>query len=464
MTRFPAGAFLLSALLLAGTVTAAGPQENAVDLQCAASRDATREGDFARGLELARQALAEAVHGSPAEAVARLALGEAQFRAGRLEEAGLSFRRCLHLDPEAAACHGRLGLYLLTIPDYNGAGRALRRAWELDPDDPVTLRRLAGLVTTRAEALELNRRYLELPAVEEDVIIENVKAWVALLEATPDLKLYRLEGPTAAQVPIKKGQGLPWVEAAVNDAPARSFLLDSGASGLSLPASLYHRLELEPVAWFTVRGLSGVSEITPFVLVSRLTVGPFVLHNVPAVVTPSRSSAPAVIGLSLLAPLVPALQADNRLRLDREAGAPDGCPRGDWWRMRPVGGMLMVDATLQGKALRMVFDTGAGRSVVARAALRRHGIKESAGGSITGLTGFTGAADQVGRIQRRGTLSFLGSEAPARGMAVVDLEAMSRSSGAEIDGILGMDLLGKATYQVDYGAGRLRVQPQAGGG
>ena len=351
----------------------------------------------------------------------------------------------------------------LTIPDYDGAGRALRRAWELDPDDPRTLRRLAGLVTTRAEAMALYRRYLELPAEEEDVVVDNVKAWLAMLEAAGELKLYRLEGPVSADLPLRRAQGVPWVQVAVAGAPARPFLLDSGASGLSLPASLYHRLKLEPIAHFKVRGVSGRTETTPFVLVPELALGPFVLHNVPAVVTPARSEAPAVMGLSLLAPLVPALQDGGRLALDREAGAPAGCPLGEWWRMRPVGGMLMVDADLQGKPLRMVFDTGAARSVLGRAALQRLGIKESAGGSSTGLTGFTGAASQVGRVQRRGTLSFLGTEAGARGMAVVDLSAMSRSAGAEIDGILGIDLLGRATYQVDYGAGRLRVQPQQSG-
>jgi len=425
----------------------------------AASRAATTEHDYVEGMRLARRALAMAAAGSTQEATAQVALGEALFRAGSLDEAGIAFRRSLRLAPESAAAFAGLGRYLLTVPDYQAAGRAYRRAFQLDPHDPRVLRRLAGLVTTREEALHLYALYLELPPVEEDVVVDNVRAWVAMLETAADRKLYRLESDThAATVRLTRARGVPWVDVAVAGQRARPFLLDSGASGVSLPDSIFRRLNLEPVAEFKVRGVSGVTQTTMFVLLPELAVGPFILHDVPAVVLPPRSDAPALMGLSLLAPLAPALEGGRRLVLNRQGGAPGDCPREPWWRMRPVGGLLRIDASLDGHPLHMIFDTGAANSVLSRAALTRLGLQESVGRRASSLIGFTGVVEHVGRVKRRGTLAFLGQSANVRGMAVLNLASTSRTAGSEIDGIIGNDVLSRETYQVDYGKGRIRVQ------
>ncbi len=422
----------------------------------AASRAATLADDHAEGLRLARRALAGAAHGSALEAAAQLALGEALFRGGRLEEAGIAFRRCLRLSPETAAAYAGLGRYLLTVPDYEAAGLAFRRAYAIDPHDPQVLRRLAGLVTSREEALRLYARYLELPPVEEDLVVDNVRAWVAMLKAAEDRKLYRLEGEAdAGTVRLTRAKGVPWVDVAVAGQKARPFLLDSGASAVSLPDSVFRRLKLQPLAEFKVRGVSGAIGKSLFVLLPDLAVGPFILHDVPAVVMPPRSDAPAILGLSLLAPLVPAMEGGRLLSLDLRAGAPRDCPRDPWWRMRPVGGLLRIDADLDGHPLHMIFDTGAARSVLSRAALERLGLEESVSGAGMRLIGFTGAVERLGRVKRRGTLSFLGRNAGVRGMAVLDLKSTSRTAGSEIDGIIGNDFLGGGTYQVDYGRGRI---------
>lgn len=454
-----AGLLLLAAGVFMGPGPAAAATPDDPAALSAASRAATTEHDYVEGLRLARRAEALAAPGSAMEATAQVALGEALFRAGRLDEAGIAFRRSLHLAPETAAAFAGLGRYLLTVPDYQAAGRAYRRAYQLDPQDPRVLRRLAGLVTTREEALRLYALYLELPPVEEEVVVDNVRAWVAMLETAANRKLYRLESEAdAATVRLTRTRGVPWVDVVVAGQRARPFLLDSGASGVSLPDALFRRLNLEPVATFTVRGVSGATRETRFVLLPDLAVGPFILHDVPAVVLPPRSEAPAILGLSLLAPLAPSLVGGRRLVLDRGAGAPVDCPRDPWWRLRPVGGLLRMDVHLDGHLLHMIFDTGAARSVLSRAALKRLGLRESVGRGNTPLIGFTGAAGNVGRVKRRGTLSFLGRNVNVRGMAVLDLQSTSNTAGSEIDGIIGNDFLGDATYQVDYGTGRIRVQ------
>jgi tetratricopeptide (TPR) repeat protein len=445
----PAACVLLLTLALAGTETGSPAEQ---------SRRRTAADDFDAGLSLARRALEEAEPGSGAEAQAHLALGEALFRAGDLEGAGEAFRRSLALDPGIAAAYAGLARVWLTVPDYRHAGLALRRAHELDPDNPRVIRRLAGLVASREEALRLYRHYLELPPAEDRQVVENVRAWVAMLEHAGDRKLYELEGPEDAhQLRLSRTMGVPVVKARIGHLGPQPFLVDSGASGITVPASTASRLGLAPVAEFIIRGISGMNETAPFVLLPSLEIGPFTFHNVPAVVMPARGNAPAVVGLSLLAPLFPALDDWRRLKLDRGGRAPDGCPAGEWRAFRYVGGLIRIDGLLEGMEVHLIVDSGAARSALSRAVLKRAGIEESAGGSLTGISGLTGAAENVGRVKRRGRLRFLGREANIRGVTVLDLSALSRSAGTEIDGILGVDLLKRGIDGVDYTVGKIRV-------
>jgi tetratricopeptide (TPR) repeat protein len=447
---------LLSAAcaLLLTLVLAGGEAETPAEQ----SRRRTAADDFEAGLSLARQALAQAEPGSADEATARLALGEALFRAGDLDAAGEAFRRSVALDSGQAAAYLGLARVRLTVPDYRQAGLALRRAHELDPDDPRVIRRLAGLVVSREEALRLYRRYLELPPEEDGQVVENVKAWVAMLEHSAGRKLYRLEGPEGAhQVPLTRTMGVPRVKVRIGDLGPKPFLLDSGASGITVPAGVANRLDLTPVAEFTVRGISGMTETAPFVLLPSLKIGPFTFHDVPAVAMPARGNAPAVLGLSFLSQLFPALEHWRGLKLDRGGRAPEGCPAGDWRPFRYVGGLIRIEALLEGEAVHLAVDSGAARSALSRAVLRRLGIEESAGGSLTGISGLTGVAENVGRVKRKGRLEFLGREANIRGIAVLDLSALSRSAGTEIDGILGVDLLQEGIEGIDYAAGKIRA-------
>ncbi|MFQ5718710.1 MAG: aspartyl protease family protein [Acidobacteriota bacterium] len=434
------------------------------------SRTKTAGDDFTAGRQLARQALAAvdrqgdgAVAPAAPRAAALLALGEAHFRAGDLDAAGLAFRRSLALDPRPAGAWYGLARHALTVPRYQDAGHLLRAAVARDPDDPRIVRRLASLVADREEVLALYRHYLELPPAEGEQVFANSRAWLAVLEEAGDRPLYRLDGPASA-APLRLDQvaGRPWVDVTIGSLPGRPFLLDSGAGGVTLSAALARRLDLHPVSAFTIRGVSAKTRVLPFALLPALQVGPFTFHDVPAVITEDRAAPRGILGLSLLAPLTPALDRFRSLHLARAAPPHPGCPTGTSWRVRNVSGMLRLQARLANRPVHLVIDTGAARSVLSRAGLARLGVSESAGGSATGLDGLTGASGDVGRVRDRVRLAFLGHEVSARGMAVLDLSALSHSLGTEIDGLLGVDLLRGDRLTFDYAAGRLQVRPAAG--
>ena len=431
------------------------------------SRALTARDDFRPAVELARRAI-QAVRASPdpsgrALGEARLALGEAHFRAGDLEEAGIAFRQALAADPELAPAWHGLARYALTVPRYQEAGLCLRRADALDPGDPRVIRRLAGLVASRQEVQGLYRRYLELPPAEGPERYANTRAWLALLEAAGDHKLYRLESPPGRhELRLRRLEGLPLIDVRIGGGPVRPFLLDSGAGGVIISAALAKHLALEQVDGFALRGISADTESRPLVLLPRLEIGPFIFHDVPAVVAGSMGEVRGIIGLSMLAPLHPVLEGFRTVGLERDAAPREGCPAGDWWRVRNIGGQLRVTGRLAGDPVHLLVDTGASRSMLARSALERLGLAESPRAAGTGITGVTGAARQVGRVRDRASLTVFGRQTSVRGMPVLDLGLLSRSLGTEIDGILGVDLLGGRRFTFDYAAGRMRVEAPTG--
>jgi len=79
-------------------------------------------------------ALQGAVRCLPADPVARLNLGNALGRRGRLEEAAASFLRALELQPEFAEAHNNLGDLELELARFDAAAASCRRAIEIRPD------------------------------------------------------------------------------------------------------------------------------------------------------------------------------------------------------------------------------------------------------------------------------------------------------------------------------------------
>jgi predicted aspartyl protease len=110
---------------------------------------------------------------------------------------------------------------------------------------------------------------------------------------------------------------------------------------------------------------------------------------------------------------------------------------------------MIVDAFLNGVALRLIVDTGADRTVISEAALARAGV-EAAGpqARILGVTGSTMASlVTVPRLDvagaRLGPLSVLAHTIPA---------------GA--DGLLGRDVLDAFTLTVDAATNRATLVPR----
>jgi Aspartyl protease/Domain of unknown function (DUF4124) len=115
------------------------------------------------------------------------------------------------------------------------------------------------------------------------------------------------------------------------------------------------------------------------------------------------------------------------------------------------GEPVIVEARLNGTPLNLLLDTGADRTVISPAALRRAGINPDAGTPIR-ISGVTGSASatlvDVPRIDvagaRVGPLSVVVHPVP----------------GDSLDGLLGRDVLDAFTVTFDAGAGRVTLLPR----
>ena len=116
-----------------------------------------------------------------------------------------------------------------------------------------------------------------------------------------------------------------------------------------------------------------------------------------------------------------------------------------------TGGPLVVDALLNGVALRLVLDTGADRTLISPAAMARAGLP-TAGSTQVHIRGVTG--DAVASLVSVPRLDVAGSRI---GPIAVVVHALP---GQSADGLLGRDVLDAFTLTVDAAAQRATLVPR----
>lgn len=116
---------------------------------------------------------------------------------------------------------------------------------------------------------------------------------------------------------------------------------------------------------------------------------------------------------------------------------------------------LLIPAHVAGHpdTLWLLFDTGAGRTVLDRDVARRLGLRATAKGTITGVgTGAT-VVDIVPRVG----LSLPGVRIDNVELRLASIPGSAGNSGPHTDGIIGYDLLCGSIVTLDYGDRRLTV-------
>ena len=423
----------------------------------------------ARGLleqdlyEDARADLAESLIRWPDHAPLHVAMADALYRRGDFDEAERHYRLAVEKDGGFAAAHFGIGRVLRTLGRYGEAAESFSKAASLDPEVPRYLRILANHLARREDSIGMLRRYLVLarqqPGVEDESMIRNVEAWVALLTQLGDTPLTEMVRAEPCSVPLQTAENHLHVKLRLGGLKNQRFVFDTGATGLTISPRIASRLKLTPIRPFTISGTGARGKETgSLVVIPELALGTvddagkpveaIVVRNVPATIRDPAGTEEGLIGPSFFSMFdITVEMRKSRLTFETPAASRSGRTL----KFRNLGGQILITASINGLPLNAMIDTGADSTIVGKTTIGRvPGLQVVPArwqeGTTTGIGG--PLADRKRII--KGSLSFAGHDYTAAGLLSGDLSNFSRSLESEVYIILGAQHLRDTPFTISY--------------
>ena len=434
---------MLTALLVAATTASVGHVRELI------ARD-----QWTEALAEARAVVAEAP-GPDAAA----ALGEALYRAGRIDDAGEVLAPIAAADDAPARAVAQLGLVRAAQGRDIEAVSLMERAVASAPRDPWVVYRASGAARTRARTIELLERYLELAPGDDPDRLEGARGTIRLDRALRERKVWiPVASPERLEVPLKPVVGAGggfFVEASIANGKKIRLLLDTGSTGLFVVERAVKKGGLTPLSDETVFAGGGTGRTTSSRgLLAKLALGG--LEFADALVTTTRDEFDpqgrihGVLGLNVFSGYRVTMNLVNGKLLLAPCG--DEAFGARYW---DVGGQMLVNASaVAGPEGLFLFDTGATRSMVARSFVDRvEGAQVDRSATVHTYGGNVGGASSVRGVKLR----FLDVEGRGSAIYASDLTQRSRLGGVEVSGFLGMDLMDGMTIVVDTRTRRVAV-------
>jgi predicted aspartyl protease len=271
-----------------------------------------------------------------------------------------------------------------------------------------------------------------------------------------------------AQVPFVSPSNLIIVQGAIGDSGPLSFILDTGAGRTVVDAPVADSLGLRVTGQGRAVGASGTMDVRILADVP-IHVGGVELPLTMAVALGFADLEPA-LGRDMDAVVGHELFARYVTQIDYAAGVvrlyePGSfvAPRGTSLPLtvRNNAAFVPVRISVDGRTLdaELRLDTGSGSAVTLNAPfVREHGLANGPGITGGASWGVGGRSMEVNRMLERIQLGDVVVEAPS---ASLSLDTAGVLSGSEGDGLLGGDVLRRFTVTLDYGRGRMYLQPNA---
>jgi tetratricopeptide (TPR) repeat protein len=441
-----------SALVLLLAVAPAGPGH---------VRELIASDRWAEALDEARAVAAA----EPSDPEARSALGEALYRAGRIDEAA-ELLAPLSTSPSAPGrALAQLALARAAQGQDGQAAELFGRALAAAADDRWVVYWASGGADTREKTVALLNAYLAKSDGDDPDRIEGAKGTLRLYAALGERKIWvPTARPERTEIPLSPlfdpGRRNGWtIEAALANGKRVRLLLDTGSTGLFVVLRAVKKGGYTPLAEETVFAGGGRGR-TPSArgLLETIAFGNLAFRD--ALVTTSKDEFDpqgrihGVVGLNVFSGYRITLDlAKGRLLLDPPAGNDGGQP---YWT---VGGQMLVRAAAAGAPEGLfLFDTGATRSNLDNAYARAvPGAQPSTAATVSTYGGSVAGATLV----RGAKLRFDGLETGGDPVHASDFTQRSRLGGVEISGFLGMDLLDGKVVVIDTTRHRLSVSRPA---
>lgn len=463
----------------------AGEYERAEQLFKEALASAPDSVDAARGLgwvciKLRKYAEADAVAAdllrkTPDDAYALGLSGFALMRSGLLREAADVFLRAVTASATEPIGVAGLAEILFFTGNFEESLRFAEQAVRLTRDEPDFLL-LLGQVAARQErfeeAADVYALYLRTAPKLDRERRDRIKAIIDFCRALVGTKLYVKRGEASAVLPLEFSAAyLPIVTVTIDRKGPFRFAIDTGSGFVVISDETAAKLKIRPIArGGTSQGVGGEGRF-PLVygLIKSFGLGKLELTNVPTYIRKSHQGAAdpidGYIGLSILARYLSTIDYGNRrLELMPQQSPPAEIAPGDVAISYQVtaGGMLSVPTDIStGGLLNFVVDTGASTSVVSTEVFKRYDLGARLGaGQTARVVGAAGVTEGVPTV----VFESLSIPAPlpdrplrhdsVRAL-VLDLGAVNETSGYQIAGIIGGNVLRNYRLVLDTLHGRL---------
>lgn len=413
--------------------------------------------------EDARADLASALERWPDHAPLHVTMADTLYRRGDFDEADRHYRLAVEKDANLASAHFGVGRVLRTLGRYGEAAGSFSRAAALDPEVPRYLRILANHLARREDSLAMLRRYLQLarqqPGVEEESMILNVEAWVALLAKMGDTPLSEMVRAEPCTVPLQVASGRLHVKMRVGGLKNQRFVFDTGATGLTISPRIASRLKLTPIRPFTISGTGARgTETGELVVIPEIALGvvddegkpgdAIVVRNVPATIRDPAGTEEGLIGPAFFSMFDVTVEM-KKARLTFETQVAER--PGRTLKFRNVGGQILITAMINGIPFNAMVDTGADSTIVGKTTVGRvPGLQVVPARWQEGATvGIGGALADRKRILK-GSLSFAGRDYTAAGLLSGNLSGFSRALESEVYIMLGAQHLRDTPFTISY--------------
>jgi hypothetical protein len=142
--------------------------------------------------------------GKPRPPRTETVLGQALYRAGRIEDADAALSPLVAAGDAPARALAQLSLVRAAQGRGDEAATWMERALARAPDDPWVIYRAAGTASSRGRAIELLNRYLASSATEDPDRVEGARGTIRLYTTLGERKVWvPVKTPDRLQVPLR---------------------------------------------------------------------------------------------------------------------------------------------------------------------------------------------------------------------------------------------------------------------
>jgi tetratricopeptide (TPR) repeat protein len=428
---------------------------------------------------------------TPGKAPATVALGEVDFRLGKLADAEklwlASIRNC---EPDGRAHLGEARLARATS-NYLRARHEIEAAHKIDPHDPDIERVWMSSLTREERIKALQERIGD--QTDDDADEKNGLAqMLALLEDESEnpmhsCKLARpVESTNAKFTPLMidanriRGYGL---EVKFNGQSAK-LLLDTGASGILINRKVAEKAGIHSVVKTEMKGIGDKGTMGGFVGVAdSIRIGDLEFKGCFVEVSDRRSVADTegLIGADVFARYLVELNfPDAKFKLTQLPPIPDQANTAvsleshpssavhlhdryiapemkDYSRVYKFGDHLLIPTLVNKSAEYRLFmiDTGAFDNLISKVAARETtGVSGDANTTVKGLNGSVSQVYRADSVM----LTFSHFRQKHDDMVSFDMTNISDATGTEVSGILGFNMLRMLDIKIDYRDGLVDFQ------